>query len=429
MKDLTPAKHTLDPIEIASRDEIEALQLDRLKWSLTHAYENVPHYKAAFDGAGLRPGDLKSLSDLAKFPFTTKQDLRENYPFGMFAVPRTDVKRIHASSGTTGQPTVVGYTENDLKHWGNVVARSLRAAGLQPGDLLHNAYGYGLFTGGLGIHLGADALGLTTIPISGGMTPRQVRLIDDFKPKGITVTPSYALSILDEFNTQGLDPRASSLDVGIFGAEPWTNAMRTEIEQAFDMHAVDIYGLSEVIGPGVSMECVETKDGLHIWEDHFFPEIIDPNTGEPMADGDMGELVFTSLTKEAFPIIRYRTRDLTRLLPGTARSMRRMEKVTGRSDDMIILRGVNVFPTQIEECLMATPGLAPHFQIELTKPNRMDEMRVLCEATTGGDHTDAARALAHRIKQSIGISVAVDVAVPGSVARSQGKAVRIVDKR
>ncbi|MEX0308654.1 MAG: phenylacetate--CoA ligase PaaK [Tateyamaria sp.] len=429
MKDLTPAKDSLDPIEVASRDEIEALQLERLKWSLGHAYANVPHYTAAFDAAGMHPDDLTSLADLARFPFTTKQDLRANYPFGMFAVPRDQVKRIHASSGTTGQPTVVGYTENDLGHWGQVVARSLRAAGMRPGDLLHNAYGYGLFTGGLGIHLGADALGLTTIPISGGMTPRQVRLIEDFKPKGITVTPSYALSVLDEFKEQGLDPRASSLEVGIFGAEPWTNAMRTEIEEAFDMHAVDIYGLSEVIGPGVSMECVETKDGLHIWEDHFFPEIINPETGEPVADGEMGELVFTSLTKEAFPIIRYRTRDLTRLLPGTARTMRRMEKVTGRSDDMIILRGVNVFPTQIEECLMATPGLAPHFQIELTKPDRMDQMRVLCEATASGDRAGPARALAERIKQTIGISVAVDVGDPGQVARSQGKAVRIVDKR
>ncbi|MEL7132579.1 MAG: phenylacetate--CoA ligase PaaK [Pseudomonadota bacterium] len=425
MKDLTPDRGTLDPIEIASRDEIEALQLGRMRWSLAHAYENVPHYKTAFDAAGLHPDDLTSLSDLAKFPFTTKQDLRANYPFGMFAVPRDQVKRIHASSGTTGQPTVVGYTENDLDNWGQVVARSLRAAGLQPGDLLHNAYGYGLFTGGLGIHLGADALGLTTIPISGGMTPRQVRLIEDFKPKGITVTPSYALSVLDEFNAQGLDPRASSLEVGIFGAEPWTNAMRAEIEQAFDMHAVDIYGLSEVIGPGVSMECVETKDGLHIWEDHFFPEIIDPKTGHAVADGEMGELVFTSLTKEAFPIIRYRTRDLTRLLPGTARSMRRMEKVTGRSDDMIILRGVNVFPTQIEECLMAIRGLAPHFQIELTKPDRMDQMRVLCE----GADPAAGPALAARIKDSIGISVEVTVGPEGSVARSQGKAVRIVDAR
>ncbi len=433
MKDLTPSKSSLDPIEIASRDEIEALQLERLKWSLAHAYANVPHYTASFDAAGVHPHDLHSLADLAKFPFTVKQDLRNNYPFGMFAVPRDQVARIHASSGTTGQPTVVGYTESDLKNWANVVARSLRAGGLQAGDLLHNAYGYGLFTGGLGIHLGADALGLTTVPISGGMTARQVRLIDDFKPKGITVTPSYALSVLDEFKIQGLDPRASSLQVGIFGAEPWTNAMRREIEDAFDMHAVDIYGLSEVIGPGVSMECVETKDGLHIWEDHFFPEIINPETGQPAADGEMGELVFTSLTKEAFPIIRYRTRDLTRLLPGTARMMRRMEKVTGRSDDMIILRGVNVFPTQIEECLMATPGLAPHFQIELTRPDRMDEMCILCEAAIGQSdpaaRSHAETLLVDQIKQSVGISVSVTVGEPESVARSQGKAVRIIDKR
>jgi len=433
MKDLTPSKSNLDPIEIASRDEIEALQLERLKWSLAHAYANVPHYTASFDAAGVHPHDLHSLADLAKFPFTVKQDLRNNYPFGMFAVPRDQVARIHASSGTTGQPTVVGYTESDLKNWAAVVARSLRAGGLQAGDLLHNAYGYGLFTGGLGIHLGADALGLTTVPISGGMTARQVRLIDDFKPKGITVTPSYALSVLDEFKIQGLDPRACSLQVGIFGAEPWTNAMRQEIEGAFDMHAVDIYGLSEVIGPGVSMECVETKDGLHIWEDHFFPEIINPETGQPAADGEMGELVFTSLTKEAFPIIRYRTRDLTRLLPGTARMMRRMEKVTGRSDDMIILRGVNVFPTQIEECLMATPGLAPHFQIELTRPDRMDEMCILCEAAIGQSdpaaRSHAETLLVDQIKQSVGISVSVTVGEPESVARSQGKAVRIIDKR
>ena len=433
MKDLTPAKAALDPIEIASRDEIMSLQLDRLQWSLRHAYDNVPHYTAAFDAAGAHPDDLKSLSDLAKFPFTVKQDLRANYPFGMFAVPRDQVARIHASSGTTGQPTVVGYTENDLKNWGNVVARSLRAAGLQKGDLLHNAYGYGLFTGGLGIHLGSDALGLTTVPISGGMTQRQVRLIEDFQPKGITVTPSYALSILDEYAAQGIDPKDSSLQVGIFGAEPWTNAMRREIEDAFDMHAVDIYGLSEVMGPGVSQECVETKDGLHIWEDHFFPEIINPETGAPVADGEMGELVFTSLTKEAFPIIRYRTRDLTRLLPGTARSMRRMEKVTGRSDDMIILRGVNVFPTQIEEQLMTVKGLAPHFQIELTKPDRMDQMAILTEASEGFAD-DAARAqsaadLAGKIKASVGISTTVQVADPGGVERSQGKAVRIVDKR
>ena len=433
MKDLTPRKDDLNPIEIASRDEIAALQLDRLKWSLKHAYENVPHYKQAFDAAGVHPDDLTSLEDLAKFPFTVKQDLRDNYPFGMFAVPREQVARIHASSGTTGQPTVVGYTENDLKVWGEVVARSLRASGLCPGDLLHNAYGYGLFTGGLGIHLGADALGLTTVPISGGMTQRQVRLIEDFKPKGITVTPSYALSILDEYAAQGLDPRESSLEVGIFGAEPWTNAMREEIEQAFDMHAVDIYGLSEVMGPGVANECVETKDGLHIWEDHFYPEIIDPVTGEVLPDGEKGELVFTSLSKEAFPIIRYRTRDLTRLLPGTARSMRRMEKVTGRSDDMIILRGVNVFPTQIEEQLMKVKGLAPHFQIELTRPDRMDQMRILTEAAEGftgnEDRTHAAADLAHKIKASVGISVKVDVADPGGVERSQGKAVRILDKR
>ncbi len=433
MKDLTPAKDTLDPIEIASRDEISALQLDRLKWSLRHAYDNVPFYKQSFDDAGMHPDDLKQLSDLSRFPFTVKTDLRDNYPFGMFAVPRDQVARIHASSGTTGQPTVVGYTKDDLANWGQVVARSLRAAGMRPGDMLHNAYGYGLFTGGLGIHLGADALGLSTVPISGGMTPRQVRLIEDFQPKGITVTPSYALSILDEYAKQGIDPRQSSLEVGIFGAEPWTNAMRLEIEQAFDMHAVDIYGLSEVMGPGVSMECVETKDGLHIWEDHFYPEIINPETGAPVEDGEMGELVFTSLTKQAFPIIRYRTRDLTRLLAGTARSMRRMEKVTGRSDDMIILRGVNVFPTQIEEALMATPGLAPHFQIELTRPDRMDQMRVLCECADASISTDARqaaiKALSAQIKQTVGISVKVEVMDVGGVARSEGKAVRILDKR
>ncbi|MFG6498889.1 phenylacetate--CoA ligase PaaK [Sulfitobacter sp. 1A13191] len=433
MKDLTPAKDTLDPIEIASRDEISALQLDRLKWSLRHAYDNVPFYKQSFDEAGVHPDDLKQLSDLSRFPFTVKTDLRDNYPFGMFAVPRDQVARIHASSGTTGQPTVVGYTKDDLANWGQVVARSLRAAGMRPGDMLHNAYGYGLFTGGLGIHLGADALGLSTVPISGGMTPRQVRLIEDFAPKGITVTPSYALSILDEFAKQGIDPRQSSLEVGIFGAEPWTNAMRQEIEQAFDMHAVDIYGLSEVMGPGVSMECVETKDGLHIWEDHFYPEIINPETGAPVEDGEMGELVFTSLTKQAFPIIRYRTRDLTRLLAGTARSMRRMEKVTGRSDDMIILRGVNVFPTQIEEALMATPGLAPHFQIELSRPDRMDQMRVLCECADANITTDARaaaiKALSAQIKQTVGISVTVEVMDVGGVARSEGKAVRILDNR
>ena len=433
MKDLTPSRESLNPIEIASRDEIAALQLQRLKWSLRHAYENVPHYKASFDAAGVHPDDLTELADLAKFPFTVKQDLRDNYPFGMFAVPREQVKRIHASSGTTGQPTVVGYTENDLQVWGEVVARSLRASGLRPGDILHNAYGYGLFTGGLGIHIGADALGLTTVPVSGGMTQRQVRLIEDFGAKGITVTPSYALSILDEYAAQGLDPRNSPLEVGIFGAEPWTNAMRKEIEDAFDMHAVDIYGLSEIMGPGVANECVETKDGLHIWEDHFYPEVINPETGEVLPDGEPGELVFTSLSKEAFPIIRYRTRDLTRLLPGTARSMRRMEKVTGRTDDMIILRGVNVFPTQIEEQLMTVQGLAPHFQIELTRPDRMDEMKILTEAAEGFSAHDArvhaAATLRSRIKDIVGISVKVQVADPGGVARSQGKAVRIVDNR
>lgn len=433
MKDLTPSRESLNPIEIASRDEIAALQLQRLKWSLRHAYENVPHYKASFDAAVVHPDDLTELADLAKFPFTVKQDLRDNYPFGMFAVPREQVKRIHASSGTTGQPTVVGYTENDLQVWGEVVARSLRASGLRPGDILHNAYGYGLFTGGLGIHLGADALGLTTVPVSGGMTQRQVRLIEDFGAKGITVTPSYALSILDEYAAQGLDPRNSPLEVGIFGAEPWTNAMRKEIEDAFDMHAVDIYGLSEIMGPGVANECVETKDGLHIWEDHFYPEVINPETGEVLPDGEPGELVFTSLSKEAFPIIRYRTRDLTRLLPGTARSMRRMEKVTGRTDDMIILRGVNVFPTQIEEQLMTVQGLAPHFQIELTRPDRMDEMKILTEAAEGFSAHDArvhaAATLRSRIKDIVGISVKVQVADPGGVARSQGKAVRIVDNR
>ncbi len=430
MKDLTPAKDTLDPLEIASRDEIAATQLERMRWSLTHAYENVPHYKASFDAVGVHPNDLNSLEDLAKFPFTVKQDLRDNYPFGMFAVPQNKLARIHASSGTTGQPTVVGYTANDLAMWGQMVGRSLRAAGLTPGDMLHNAYGYGLFTGGLGIHLGADSLGLVTVPVSGGMTPRQVRLITDFKPKGITVTPSYALSILDEFNVQGVDPRDSSLQVGIFGAEPWTNAMRREIEEAFDMHAVDIYGLSEVLGPGVSMECVETKDGLHIWEDHFYPEIINPETGDVLPDGEFGELVFTSLSKEAFPIIRYRTRDLTRLLPGTARSMRRMEKVTGRSDDMIILRGVNVFPTQIEECLMQVPGLAPHFQIELARPDRMDVMTVLCEvADSSADAAELGKALSGLVKTHVGVSVKIDVREVGAVARSEGKAVRIVDNR
>ncbi|UWQ13947.1 phenylacetate--CoA ligase [Aliiroseovarius sp. M344] len=432
MKDLTPRKEDLDAIEIASRDEIAALQLERMKWSLKHAYDNVPFYRKSFDDAGVHPDDLKSLSDLAKFPFTVKQDLRDNYPFGLFAVPREQIARVHASSGTTGQPTVVGYTKNDLTMWAGVVARCMRASGLRPGDVLHNAYGYGLFTGGLGVHGGAEAAGLTVVPVSGGMTQRQVRLIEDFRADGITVTPSYALSILDEYAKQGLDPRKSPLKVGIFGAEPWTNKMRREIEEAFDMHAVDIYGLSEVIGPGVANECVETKDGLHIWEDHFYPEIINPETGEVVEDGELGELVFTSLTKEGFPIIRYRTRDLTRLLPGTARSMRRMEKITGRSDDMIILRGVNVFPTQIEEQLMDVPALSPHFQIELVRPGRMDEMHIHVEMAEGQPQDGAeaaARALSGKIKSNVGVSAKVHVAKSGKVARSEGKAVRVVDNR
>ena len=433
MNDLTPDKSSLDAIEIASRDEIEALQLQRMKKSLVHAYDNVAHYKNQFDAKGVHPDDLKSLSDLAQFPFTVKQDLRDNYPFGMFAVPRDQVNRIHASSGTTGQPTVVGYTANDLNMWSEVMQRSLRAAGMRRGDVLHNAYGYGLFTGGLGVHGGAEDMGLTVVPVSGGMTQRQVRLIEDFGAKGISVTPSYALSILDEYREQGLDPKNSSLQVGIFGAEPWTNAMRIEVEEAFDMHAIDIYGLSEVIGPGVSMECVESKDGLHIWEDHFYPEVINPETGELLPEGELGELVFTSLTKEAFPIIRYRTRDLTRLLPGTARSMRRMEKITGRSDDMIILRGVNVFPTQIEEQLMSVTGLAPHFQIELERTNRLDKMIVKVEAlpsvTDSAEQEAAAKSLAGKIKASIGVTAEVFAGGVGSVPRSQGKAVRVVDNR
>ncbi|WP_265518186.1 phenylacetate--CoA ligase PaaK [Nitratireductor luteus] len=433
MKDLTPRKEELDPIETASRDEIAALQLVRLKWSVKHAYENVPHYRKSFDDAGVHPDDLKQLSDLSKFPFTVKTDLRDNYPFGMFAVPREKVVRVHASSGTTGKPTVVGYTANDINVWADCVARSMRASGTRPGDIVHIAYGYGLFTGGLGAHYGAERLGCTVVPVSGGMTARQVTLIEDFGASTIMVTPSYMLSILDEYHAQGRDPRQSPLQIGIFGAEPWTNAMRQEIEQAFDMHAVDIYGLSEVMGPGVANECVETKDGLHIWEDHFYPEIIDPETGEPLPDGEKGELVFTSLTKEAFPIIRYRTRDLTRLLPGTARSMRRMEKITGRSDDMMILRGVNVFPTQIEEQILTVDGLAPHFQIELTQEGRMDAMTVHVETLSAEIAEElraaACRQLCDRIKDVIGVTVRVNATPPGGVARSQGKAVRIVDNR
>jgi len=427
--DLSPKPGELEAIETASVDELQALQLERMRWSLSHAYNNVQHYKNAFDAAGVHPEDLNSLSELANFPFTVKGDLRKRYPFGMFAVPREQVIRVHASSGTTGQPTVVGYTQNDLDVWATVVARCLKASGMRQGDLLHNAYGYGLFTGGLGAHGGAEKLGLTVVPVSGGMTERQVRLIEDFGASGITVTPSYMLSILDEYRRQGLDPTKSPLKVGIFGAEPWTNAMRTEIETAFDMHAVDIYGLSEIIGPGVANECVESKDGPHIWEDHFYPEVIDPETGEVLPDGELGELVFTSLTKEAFPIIRYRTRDLTRLLPGTARTMRRMEKITGRSDDMMIVRGVNVFPTQVEELLLTVNGLSAHFQIELSKKDRLDHMKVLVEPLGDSDTAENCNTLVQLIKNNIGVSAEVVPGAVGSVPRSQGKAVRIVDIR
>lgn len=433
MEDLSPRPGDLDAIETASRDEIAALQLDRMKWSLSHAYENSAFYRAHFDEVGVHPSDLKSLADLAKFPFTTKKDLRDTYPFGMFAVPREKLTRIHGSSGTTGKPTVVGYTQKDIDIWADVVARSIRAAGGRRGDMVHVAYGYGLFTGGLGAHYGAERLGCTVVPMSGGMTERQVTLMQDFKPRIIMVTPSYMLSILDEFRRQGIDPRQSSLAVGIFGAEPWTNAMRQEIEQSFDMHAVDIYGLSEVMGPGVASECVETKDGLHIWEDHFYPEIVDPATGEVLPDGEMGELVFTTLTKEGLPIIRYRTRDLTRLLPGTARSMRRIEKITGRSDDMMILRGVNVFPTQIEEQILKCQGLAPHFQIELSRAGRMDQMTVHVECTPDAadeiTRASSAKALAHYIKSVVGVTTKIEIRDPGGIARSEGKAKRVVDNR
>ncbi|MFQ3354648.1 MAG: phenylacetate-CoA ligase [Paracoccaceae bacterium] len=429
MRDLRADPKTLDPIELASRDEISALQLKRMKWSVAHAYQNVPFYKKKFDDAGIHPEDLINLEDIQKFPFTTKQDLRDNYPFGMFAVPQEDIMRIHASSGTTGKPTVVGYTKNDLGVWASVMARSMRASGTKTGDIVHVAYGYGLFTGGLGAHYGAEKLGCTVVPVSGGMTARQVTLIQDFKPTTIMVTPSYILNILDEFRKNDFDPRDCSLDVGIFGAEPWTNAMRAEIEEAFDMHAVDIYGLSEVMGPGVANECVETKDGLHVWEDHFYPEVVDPLTNNICLDGQSGELIFTSLTKEAFPVIRYRTRDLTTLRPGTARSMRRMDKVTGRTDDMIILRGVNVFPTQIEEQILAIKGLAPHFQIELNRDNRLDAMTVHVEKSRNSDPDELSELLSARIKDVVGITAKVNLKDAGSVPRSEGKAVRILDNR
>ena len=434
MRDLTPKKHELEPIEIASIDEIKALQLVRLKWSVDHAYKNVAFYKKKYDEIGIHPSDLKYLEDIKLFPFTTKEDLRKNYPFNMFAHKLKDIARIHASSGTTGKPTVVAYTKNDLEMWEHLIERCLRASGMKKGDMLHNAYGYGLFTGGLGLHGGAEKMGLTVIPVSGGMTARQVQLINDFKPKGITVTPSYILSILDEFRAQGLDPKKSSLEVGIFGAEPWTNSMRSEIESQFDMHAVDIYGLSEVLGPGVANECVESKDGLHVWEDYFYPEIINVETGNVLEDGEKGELVFSSLCKEAFPIIRYRTKDLTKLMKGTARSMRRMEKITGRSDDMMIIRGVNIFPTQIEEQLLKIDSLSPHFQIKLIKDGRMDKMIVYTEHYKSEDVEQSyvenlSANLKKRVKDIMGLSIEVNVGKKGSVPRSEGKAVRVIDER
>ena len=433
MVDASYKPYGLEPIETASRDEIAALQTQRLAWSLKHAYDNVEAYRKKFDAAGVKPSDFKQLEDLAKFPFTTKADLRENYPFGMFAVPQDKIVRIHASSGTTGKPTVVGYTQADIDNWANLMARSIRASGGRPGMKVHVAYGYGLFTGGLGAHYGAERLGCAVIPVSGGMTERQVQLICDFEPDIIMVTPSYMLAILDEFKAKGIDPRESSLSIGIFGAEPWTNQMRAEIEDAFAMDAVDIFGLSEVMGPGVANECVETKDGLHIWEDHFYPEVIDPESGKPLPDGEKGELVFTTLTKEGLPVIRYRTRDLTRLLPGTARTHRRMEKVTGRSDDMMIILGVNVVPTQIEELLLRCQGLSPHYLIELSREDRLDVATLFVEARpeTHGEAERAAEAasLAMHIRNNIGIGIKVTVGDPGAVERSAGKARRVIDKR
>ena len=419
----------LEPIEKAPLSELRALQLERLKWSLRHAYENVAHYRRKFDAAGMKPDHLKSLADLEKFPFTTKADLRETYPFGMFAVPMDRIVRIHASSGTTGKPTVVGYTAKDIDTWTHVMARSIRAAGARPGDKAHIAYGYGLFTGGLGAHYGAERLGLAVIPLGGGMTERQVQLIQDFKPEIIMVTPSYMLAIADEMERQGLDPKKASLRVGIFGAEPWTNEMRKQIEARTSLQAIDIYGLSEVIGPGVAQECIETKDGLTVWEDHFYPEVIDPQTGKALPDGEMGELVFTSLTKEALPIVRYRTRDLTRLLPGTARTMRRMEKITGRSDDMLIIRGVNVFPTQIEEMILRQPELSPHYVLEVTKDGPLDHLTVLVELAPGAAESGASAKLKHNIKSYIGVTADVKIVPISAIERSIGKAKRVIDKR
>jgi phenylacetate-CoA ligase len=419
----------LEPIEKASRKALRELQLKRLKWSLKRAWDKVPHYRRKFAAAGVKPSDLKTLADLAKFPFTAKADLRETYPFGMFAVPMSEVVRIHASSGTTGKPTVVGYTQKDIDTWAHLMARSIRAAGARPGDKIHNAYGYGLFTGGLGVHYGAERLGLATIPVSGGMTERQVQLIQDFKPEIITVTPSYMLAICDEMERQGVDPKKTSLRIGIFGAEPWTDELRKQIEKRTSLDAIDIYGLSEVMGPGVAQECIETKDGLTIWEDHFYPEIVDPQSGEVLPDGEKGELVFTSLTKEGLPVIRYRTRDLTRLLPGTARVMRRMERITGRSDDMLIIRGVNVFPSQIEEQILKQPELSPHYVLELSKQGPLDHLTVLVELAPGKTDNGSAAKLQHNIKSLIGITADVKIVPISTIERSIGKAKRVIDKR
>jgi phenylacetate-CoA ligase len=424
-----PAPGALEPIERASRDALEALQLERLRWSLRHAYDNVAPYRARCQAAGVAPDDFAAFADLQRFPFTVKDDLRQTYPFGRFAVPREQVVRIHASSGTTGQPTVVGYTQRDLDTWSDLVARSIRASGGKAGDIVHVAYGYGLFTGGLGAHYGAERLGCTVIPMSGGQTERQVRLILDLKPDIIMVTPSYMLAIADEFERQGHDPATTSLRIGIHGAEPWTDAMRQEIEARLGLQALDIYGLSEVMGPGVANECIETKDGPHVWEDHFFPEIVDPETGRALPDGETGELVLTSLTKEAMPVIRYRTRDLTRLLPGTARPMRRMARITGRSDDMLIIRGVNLFPSQVEEQILAVPSLSAHYVLEVTRPRALDELTVKVEARPGAPEAGAAQTLAQRIKAHLGVSATVEIAAPGSIERSLGKAKRVIDRR
>jgi len=433
MDDLRPEEDTLEPVETWPVERLRALQVERMRWTLRHAWERVPHYRQAFEDARLHPDDFETLDDLRRFPFTTKQDLRGNYPFGMFAVPRERIARIHASSGTTGKPTVVGYTLRDIETWSGLMARSIRAAGVRPGWAVHVAYGYGLFTGGLGAHYGAERHGCAVIPMSGGQTEKQVQLIHDFRPEAIMVTPSYMLALLDGFRAAGLDPRQSSLEVGIFGAEPWTEAMRAEIEDAFDMHAVDVYGLSEVMGPGVAQECVETKDGLTLWEDHFYPEIIDPKTGAVLPDGEEGELVLTSLTKEAMPVIRYRTRDLTRLLPGTARTMRRMARIGGRSDDMMIVRGVNVFPTQIEELILRAGALSGHYRITLAREGRMDTMAVAVEARpeawSAGGLEEVGVRLAGWIKELVGVTARVEVGAPGSIERSTGKAVRVVDLR